>query len=147
MTSYMTQISIWSDRDRQDEQFLLHDLCQHMHSTKDICQKRQPFLGPLFKGPTPSAWYQKKGLVILYISCSTIVQKFLTVLEISVQVSLWGRTCNSIKGAHRNKMIGAYCSNFILNNFCSIMLCEIFVVFEILVVKYLQFWPLKSLIT
>ena len=46
MTSYMTQISIWSDRDRQDEQFLFYDLCQHMKSSKDICQKRQPLLGP-----------------------------------------------------------------------------------------------------
>ena len=33
MTSYMTQISIWSDRDRQDEQFLFYDLCQHMNSS------------------------------------------------------------------------------------------------------------------
>ena len=50
MTSYMTQISIWSDRDRQDEQFLFYDQCQHMNSSKDICQKRQPLLDPLLKG-------------------------------------------------------------------------------------------------
>ena len=37
--------------------------------------------------------------------------------------------------------------NFILNNFCSIMLCKIFVVFEISEVKECRFWPLKSLIT
>ena len=46
----MTQITIWLDRDRQDEQFVFYDLCQHMNSSKDICQKRQPLLGPYLKG-------------------------------------------------------------------------------------------------
>ena len=64
---------------------------------------------PLFRGSVPLAWYQKKGPVILYISCSTTVQKFLTVLEISVQISFRGRTCRSLKGPHRKKMKGAYC--------------------------------------
>ena len=35
----------------------------------------------------------------------------------------------------------------ILNNFCSIMLFKMFVVFVIYEVKDLSFWPLKSLIT
>ena len=65
--------------------------------------------GPLFKGPAPSTWYQKKGPVILYNSCSTTIQKFVTVLEISVQIGFRGRTCNSLKGPHRKKMKGAYC--------------------------------------
>ena len=64
MMSYMTKITIWSDRGRQDEQFLLYDLCQQMNSSKDICQKGQPLLGPLFKGPAPISWYGSKGLVI-----------------------------------------------------------------------------------
>ena len=37
--------------------------------------------------------------------------------------------------------------NFNVNNFCSIMLCKIFVVFEISEVKEFRFWPLKCLIT
>ena len=45
----MTQITIWSDGDRQDEQFRFYVLCQHMDSKKDICQKRQPFLAPYLK--------------------------------------------------------------------------------------------------
>ena len=81
MTSYMTQISIWSDRDHQVEQFLFYDLCQHMNSSKDICQKCQPLLGPLFKGPVPISWYRSKGLVISNIFCSTCDHKFLTVFE------------------------------------------------------------------
>ena len=81
MTSYMTQISIWSDRDRHDEQFVFYDLCQHMNSSKDICQKRQPLLGPLFKGPALISWYRSKGLVISNIFCSTSDHKFLTVFE------------------------------------------------------------------
>ena len=53
MTSYKTQITIWSDGDRQDEQFRFYYLCQHMNSSKDLCQKCQPRLGPLFKGTAP----------------------------------------------------------------------------------------------
>ena len=71
MTSYMIQITIWSDRDRQDEQFHFYDLCQHMNNSKDICQKHQPLLGPLFKGPAPIFWHRSKGLVISNIICST----------------------------------------------------------------------------
>ena len=66
----MTQITIWSDKDRHDEQFVFYDLCQHMNSSKDICQKRQPLLGPLFKGPALISWYRSKGLVISNIFCS-----------------------------------------------------------------------------
>ena len=76
MTSLITQITIWSDRDRHDEQFVLCDLCQHMNSSKDICQKRQPFLGPLFKGPAHISWYRSKGLFISNIFCSTSDHKF-----------------------------------------------------------------------
>ena len=77
----MTQITIWSDGDRQDEQFRFYYLCQHMNSIKDICQKRQPLVGPLFKGPAPISWYRLKGLVISNIFCSTSDHKFLTVFE------------------------------------------------------------------
>ena len=75
----MTQITIWSDGDRQDEQFRFYDLCQQMNSTKDICQKRQPLLGPLFKGPAPISWYRLKGLVIFNIFGSISDHNFLTV--------------------------------------------------------------------
>ena len=78
----MTQITIWSDGDRQDEQFRFYYLCQYMNSTKGICQKRQPFLGPLSKGPAPISWYRSKSLVISNIFCSTSDHKFLTVFEI-----------------------------------------------------------------
>ena len=48
----MTQISIWSDRDRQDEQFLFYDLCQHMNSSKDTVYAKNvsPFWAPYLKG-------------------------------------------------------------------------------------------------
>ena len=73
-------------------------------SLKYIFQVLWTILDPLFKGLAASALYQKKGPVILKISCSTTVQKFLTVLEISVQVCFRGRTCNSLKGPYRNKI-------------------------------------------
>ena len=109
MTSYMTQITIWSDRDRQDEQFLFYDLCQHMNSSKDICQKRQPLLGPLFKGPALISWYRSKGLVISNIFCSTSDHKFLTVFETFQKENFRGRPCNSLMGAGNEKMKSALC--------------------------------------
>ena len=127
--------------------FPFYSLSQNINSLKDILQILWTLLGPLFKGPAPFAWYQKKGLVILYISCSTTVQKILTVLEISEQVSFRGQPVTPYRGHTGAKWKVHIVQNLILNNFCSIMLCKIFVVFEILEVKYLQFWPLKSLIT
>ena len=49
----MIKKTILSDRDSQDDQFRFYDISQHMHSSKDICKKRQPLLGPLLKGPAP----------------------------------------------------------------------------------------------
>ena len=77
----MTRITIWSDGDRQDEQFRFYDICQNMNSSKDICQKSQPLLGPLFKRPAPISRYRSKGLVISNIFCSTSDHKFLTILR------------------------------------------------------------------
>ena len=85
-------------------------------------------LAQLFEGPAPFAWYQKKGLVMLYISCSTTGQEVLTSFVLSVQVSFRGRTCNSLKGPYRNKMKVVYCSERAINNFDSMMLFKIFVV-------------------
>ena len=109
MTSYMTQITIRSDGDRQDEQFLFYDICQHMNSLKDICHKRQPFLGPLFKGPAPIFWYGSKDLVISNIFYSTSDHKFLTVFETFQKVTFRGRPCNSLMGAGNEKMKIASC--------------------------------------
>ena len=106
----MTQITIWLDRDRQDEQFLFYDLCQHMNNSKDICQKRQPLLGPLFKGPAPIFWYRSKGLVISNIFCSTSDHKFLTVFETFWKENLRGRPCNSLMGECNEKVKSALCS-------------------------------------
>ena len=90
---------------------LLQPIRKKLNSLKDILQIIWTLLGPLFKGPVPSAWYQKIGPVILYISCSTTVQKFLSVLEIYVQVIFRSRTCNPLKGPGRKKKLkGAYCS-------------------------------------
>ena len=74
----MIKITIWSDRDRQDEQFRFYDICQHMNSSKDIklCQKRQPLLGRLLKGPAPISCHRSKGLVISNIFCSSSDHKF-----------------------------------------------------------------------
>ena len=110
MTSCMTQISIWSDKDRQDEQFLFYDLCQHMKSSKDIYQKRQPLLGPLFKGPAPISWYRSKELVISNIFCSTSDDKFLTVFDTFQKENFRGRPRNSLMGAGNEKMKSALCS-------------------------------------
>ena len=110
MTSYMTQITIWSDRDRQDEQFLFYDLCQHMNSSKDICQKRQPFLGPLFKGPALISWYRSKGLVISNIFCSISDHNFFTVFDTYQKEYFRGRPCNSLMGAGNEKVKSALCS-------------------------------------
>ena len=72
--------------------FLFFNLLQNINSLKDILQILWTLLGLLFKRLALSAWYQEKGPVNLYISCPTTVQKFLTVPEISVQVSFRGRT-------------------------------------------------------
>ena len=109
MTSYMTQISFWSDRDRQDEKFLFYDPCQHRNSSKDICPKHQPLLGPLFKGPAPISWYRSKELVVSNIFCSTSDDKFLTIFETFQKVTLRGRPCNSLMGAVNEKMKSASC--------------------------------------
>ena len=70
----MTQITIWSDRNRHDEQFVFYDLCQHMNSSKDICQKRQALLGPLFKGPVPIlVWMLVRQDLGLYCDIATFV--------------------------------------------------------------------------
>ena len=142
----MTLITVWLD----PQNFHLYNISQNINRLKGIHQILFTLLGPLFKEPAPSAWYQKKGPVILYISYSTTVQKFLTVFEISLQVNFMNRICNSLKGSHRNKMKEwkmNIIQDFILNYSCSIMLCKIFVFFEILEVKNMKYWPLKSLIT
>ena len=107
MTSYMTQISIWSDRDRHDKQFVFYDLCQHMNCSKDICQKRQPLLGPLFKGSVPISWNRSKGLIISNIFCSTSDHKFLTVFETFWKENFRGRPCHSLMGAGNEKVKSA----------------------------------------
>ena len=117
-----------------EEHFLFYNLSQNIDSLKDILQILWTLLGPLFKGPAPSAWYQKKGPVILYISCSTTVQKFLTVPDISVQVCLKVRTCNSLKGPHRNKMKGAYCSE---------LYSELFLFYNALL-YICRYWDIRS---
>ena len=119
---------------------------------KILMFKRYPsytlnLLDSLSKGTAPSAWYQKIGRVILYISLSTTVQKFLAVLEITVQVSFEATPVTPWRGyTGTNGRVNIF-KKFILNNFCSIMLCKIFVVFEIWEVKNVRFWPLKTLIT
>ena len=72
---------VLSDRDRQDEQFFFYDLCQQINGSTDICQKCQPLLGPLFKGPDPISWYRSKGFVISNIFCSISDHKFWTVFD------------------------------------------------------------------
>ena len=94
---YIWPTSMWLSPDCWDEHFLFYNISQNINSLKDILQILWTLLGPLFKGPAPWAWCHKKGPVIFYISCSTTDQKFLTVLEISVQVIFRGRTCNSLK--------------------------------------------------
>ena len=84
ITSHITLITVWLDPERWAEQFLFYNFQPNINSLKDIVQKLWTLLGPL-------AWYQNKGPVILYISCSTSVQKILTVLEISEQVSFRGQ--------------------------------------------------------
>ena len=74
----MTLIAMWLAPDCWDEHFLFYNLSQNINSLKYILQILWTLLGPLFKGPAPSAWYHNKGPVILYISCSTPVQKILT---------------------------------------------------------------------
>ena len=110
MTSYMTQISIWSDRDRQDEKFLFYCLGQHANSSKDICQKRQSLLGHLFSGPVPISLYRSKDLVISNIFCSTSDHKFLTVFETLQKENFRGRPRNSLMGAGNEKVKSAWCS-------------------------------------
>ena len=105
----MTLITVWLAADCWDEHTRFYNLSQNINSSKDILQILWTLLGPLFKGPAPFAWYQKKCPVILYISCWTSVQKFLSVLEISLQISFRGRTCSSLKGPHRMKIKGEYC--------------------------------------
>lgn len=80
-----------------------------------------------------------------YMSCSTTVNRLLTLLELSVQVCFKDQTSNSLKGPYRNKIKGAYCLYVILSNFCSIILCNIFVVFGIF--EICDFGPLNFLIT
>ena len=92
------------------EEHFLYNISQNIDSLKDMLQILWTLVGPLFKGQIPMAWYQKKYTVILYISYSTTVQESLSVLDISVQISFRGRTCNYLKGPHRNKMKGTYCS-------------------------------------
>ena len=138
----MTLLTVWLAPDCWDEHFLFYNLSQNINSLKDILQILWTLLGPLFKGPAPSAWYQKKGPVILYSSCSTTVQKILTVLEISVHLSLIHIWALPTLCRVEISWVADTVKNLILNNFCSIMLCKIFVVFEILEVKYLQFWLL-----
>ena len=103
----MTQIPIWSDRDRHDEQFVFYDVCQQMNSSKDICQKRQPLLGPLFKGPALISWYRSKGLVISNIFCAQSDHKFFTVFETFEKENFRGRPCNSQIGAGNEKVKSA----------------------------------------
>ena len=88
--------------------------------------------------------YQKKSHVILTISCSTTVQKIPTVLEISVQVCFRGRHWGSLKGSHGKKWKVNAVQNFILNNFCKIVVVLEKHIWE---VKDLRFLPPESLIT
>ena len=140
----MNLITVWLAQDCWDDHLLFYNLSQNINRLKDILQIFWTLLGPLFKWPAPSDWYQKKGLVILHISCSTTVQKCLAVLEISVQVSFRGQTCNSLKEPHRNKMKGAYFSELDSDQLLFYNICKIFVVLEILEIKDSLFWPLKE---
>ena len=103
----MTQITIWSDRDRHCDLYAFYALDQHMNSSKDICQKSQPLLGPLFKGPVPISWYRSKGLVISNIFCSISDHKFLTVFETFEKENFRGRPRNSFMGAGNEKVKSA----------------------------------------
>ena len=107
ITYCMTFIKVWLAPDCRDEHFLFYNLSQNINSLKNILQIVWTFLGPIFKRPPPSVWYQK---ICTLNSCSTTVQKFLTILEISEQVSSRGWTYNSLKGPDRNKLKIAYCS-------------------------------------
>ena len=81
----MTLTTMWLAPDCWDEHFLFYNLSQNINSLKDILQILWTLVGPLFKGPAPSTWYQNKGPVIFYISCSITVHKIITVREKDVQ--------------------------------------------------------------
>ena len=74
-----------------------------------ILQILWTLLGPFLRS-SPFGLISEESSCDFVHFCSTTVQKFLTVLEIFVQLSFMGRTCNSLKGPHRNKMKDAYCS-------------------------------------
>ena len=71
---------------------LYYSLYQNINCLGDIQQVFWALLGPLFKRPAPSACYQKKGPLMLYIRCSPTVHRFFKVLELSVLVSFKDRT-------------------------------------------------------
>ena len=73
----LTQITVWSDGDRQDKQFRFYDLCQNMNSSKDIRQKRLSFLGPLFEGPFPNFCDRSQGIVISNIFSLQVIKNSL----------------------------------------------------------------------
>ena len=83
-----------------------------MNSSKDIYQKLQSLLSPLFKGPVPISWYRSKGLVISNIVCSTSDHEFLTVFRTFKKVTFRGRPFNSLMGAGNEKLKSALCSEY-----------------------------------
>ena len=66
---------------------LYYNLIQNINCLVDIPQVFWALLDPLFKRLAPSAFYQKKGPLMLYICCSPTVHRFFKVLELSVLVS------------------------------------------------------------
>ena len=64
--------------------------------SKDICQKREPLLGRLFKGPAPISWYRSKRRVISNIFCSSSDHR--------------GQPSYSLMKAGNEKMKSALCS-------------------------------------
>ena len=74
----MTLIMLWLVRDCWDEHFLFYNLLQNIYSLKDILQILWTLLGPLFKGPTPSAWYQMKEWLKLNKLWSILFNKIFT---------------------------------------------------------------------
>ena len=78
ITGRMTLITVWLDLDCCNEHFLFYNLLQNINRSKDILQILWALLGPLFKGPAPSAWYQMKDWLKLNNFCSILFNKIYT---------------------------------------------------------------------
>ena len=100
----MTFITVWLDPHCWDKHFLFYNLLQNINtcSLKDILQILWNLLSPLFKGTSPSAWYQMKDRLKLNNFCSISIFKKcpqnLTLLNVSDTPLTWTK-CNRISDA------------------------------------------------